>query len=212
MELKKYVGLKIKEMRLSKGMNQDDLAHLLGTTKQSVSRYETGERKADQDVLFKLSEVFNVCIDDFFPTVNHDEVVDSDEYIYFPTAISAGLPLEVDGITESSKIAVSEEFLGKWKNSKDIFFAHIHGESMNELMDDGSMIGIQPVSSTDELKNGDIVVYSVHGDYSIKHYHRYGDVIVFKPNSTLEHEEHEYNINDDVKIHGKVVLSVNNYN
>src|SRR5699024_348564 len=160
--------------------------------------------------LVKLTKLFNVSSDYLLGlNIESDKV---DEYTYFPTAISAGLPLEVDGITESSKIAVSEEFLGKWRNSKDIFFAHIHGESMNELMDDGSMIGIQPVSSTDELKNGDIVVYSVHGDYSIKHYHRYGDVIVFKPNSTIEHEEHEYNINDDIKIHGKVVLSVSNYN
>lgn len=64
MSLQRYVGEKIKEFRLKRGMSQEELADLLGTTKQTVSRYETGERKANQDILFKLSEIFNVSIDE----------------------------------------------------------------------------------------------------------------------------------------------------
>ena len=74
MELNDYVGKKIKEVRLSRGMTQDDLAIKLDTTRQTVSRYETGDRKANQDVLFKLSEVFNVKIDEFFPNEDNDGV------------------------------------------------------------------------------------------------------------------------------------------
>src|SRR5690625_3068554 len=68
MELKRYIGIKIKEFREKRGMRQDGLADLLGTTKQTVSRYERGERQANQDILFQLSDIFNVSIDDFFPT------------------------------------------------------------------------------------------------------------------------------------------------
>lgn len=67
MDLKKFIGEKIKEFRTKRDMTQDELAVLLGTTKQTVSRYEKGDRQANQDVLFQLSNVFNVSIDEFFP-------------------------------------------------------------------------------------------------------------------------------------------------
>lgn len=67
MDLAKYVGNRIKQLRESKNMTQDELASKLDTTRQSISRYETGERKANQDVLFELSEIFSVTLDDFFP-------------------------------------------------------------------------------------------------------------------------------------------------
>ncbi|WP_438835644.1 S24 family peptidase [Streptococcus pluranimalium] len=67
MELKEYVGNQIKSFRKSKKMTQSELAKLLDTTKQTISRYEKGERKANQDMLFKLCDIFSVTIDDFFP-------------------------------------------------------------------------------------------------------------------------------------------------
>lgn len=73
MDLKQFVGSKIKEFRLSRGMNQEMLADLLDTTKQSVSRYESGERQANQDMLFLLADIFNKRVDDFFPSRDIDE-------------------------------------------------------------------------------------------------------------------------------------------
>lgn len=67
MDLAKYVGEQIKKFRERRNMTQDDLAEKLGTTRQSISRYEIGERKANQDILFALSDIFGVAVDDFFP-------------------------------------------------------------------------------------------------------------------------------------------------
>lgn len=67
-DLSVYVGNKIKLFRESRGMTQSDLADKLNTSRQSISRYEIGERKANQDILFELSEVLGVSISDFFPT------------------------------------------------------------------------------------------------------------------------------------------------
>lgn len=66
-ELTQYIGSRIKYYRKLNKMNQDELATVLNTTKQSISRYEKGIRKANQDILF----LFNVPIDDFFPST-HD--------------------------------------------------------------------------------------------------------------------------------------------
>lgn len=72
-KLSTYIGNKIKEFRKQHGMTQSHLADLLGTTRQSISRYEIGERKANQDILFKLSDIFNVSIDDFFPEAKEEK-------------------------------------------------------------------------------------------------------------------------------------------
>ena len=80
MDLKKYIGNQIKTFRKSAGFTQDELAKRLNTTKQTISRYEKGDRKANQDMLFELCDIFGVSIDDFFPSQN--------EAIQSPTASS----------------------------------------------------------------------------------------------------------------------------
>lgn len=79
MELKNYIGEKIKYLRKSAKMTQNDLAKILGTTKQTISRYEKGERKANQDILFTLCDVFNVSIDDFFPPISTKEAQETSQ-------------------------------------------------------------------------------------------------------------------------------------
>lgn len=80
MDLKKYIGNQIKTFRKSAGFTQDELAKRLNTTKQTISRYEKGDRKANQDMLFELCDIFGVSIDDFFPSQN--------EALQSPTASS----------------------------------------------------------------------------------------------------------------------------
>lgn len=75
MELNQYVGNKIKQFRLEKKLTQTQLADLLDTTKQTISRYEKGDRKANQDVLFALSDLFEKTIDDFFPPISKETAV-----------------------------------------------------------------------------------------------------------------------------------------
>lgn len=70
MDLKKYIGNQIKTFRKSAGFTQDELAKRLNTTKQTISRYEKGDRKANQDMLFELCDIFGISIDDFFPSQN----------------------------------------------------------------------------------------------------------------------------------------------
>jgi len=69
-DLKKYIGTQIKTFRKSAGFTQDELAKRLNTTKQTISRYEKGDRKANQDMLFELCDILGVSIDDFFPSQN----------------------------------------------------------------------------------------------------------------------------------------------
>lgn len=79
MQLNKYIGNQIKALRLKRGLTQDDLAEKLNTTRQTISRYENGDRKANQDVLFELSKILNVSINDFFPEQDNRKDVKKDK-------------------------------------------------------------------------------------------------------------------------------------
>nr|MBO2495053.1 XRE family transcriptional regulator [Clostridia bacterium] len=57
------IGRKIKELRLKKGITQEELAKVLGVTTSMVGMYETGARKPSYEVLNKIARYFNVTTD-----------------------------------------------------------------------------------------------------------------------------------------------------
>ncbi|EME3581508.1 helix-turn-helix transcriptional regulator [Enterococcus faecium] len=68
MDLAKYAGIKIKELRKKNKITQSDLAKKIGIGKSAISNYESGYRMPKQDLLFKLANFFNESVDIFFPT------------------------------------------------------------------------------------------------------------------------------------------------
>ncbi len=57
------LGNNIKDLRIKKGLTQEELGKMLNKTKNNISQYETGKREPDNNTLLKLSEIFNVSID-----------------------------------------------------------------------------------------------------------------------------------------------------
>ncbi len=56
-------GSRLKGLRVSKGLTQDQLALRLGVTKSIISAYESGTRYPSLEMLVKLSKSFNVSSD-----------------------------------------------------------------------------------------------------------------------------------------------------
>ena len=69
-ELAMYIGQKIKDYRLLNGMTQKDLATKINMGDTTIVNYEKGIRTPKKNTLFKIAEVFNVSIDDFFPPIS----------------------------------------------------------------------------------------------------------------------------------------------
>lgn len=57
------LGNKIKELRLKKNYTQEDLANILGTSIQSISRWENGVTYPDIALLPLIASTFNVTVD-----------------------------------------------------------------------------------------------------------------------------------------------------
>ena len=54
---------RIRELRKNMNLSQENLAAILGTTQQAVSRMEIGAYDIPTDLLIKMSEMFNVTSD-----------------------------------------------------------------------------------------------------------------------------------------------------
>lgn len=66
-ELKKYIGAKIRELRRSRKMTQEELGHLIGIRNSAVSAVERGVNSFDANTLFTIAKIFDVKVDDLFP-------------------------------------------------------------------------------------------------------------------------------------------------
>lgn len=86
MDINKFIGSKIREFRERKSVTQEELAEFLNTTPQTISRYEIGDRKANNDILFKLADFFKISINDFFPPTTYS----NKEQLYIKTIYDDG--------------------------------------------------------------------------------------------------------------------------
>ena len=56
---------KLKEMRLAKGLTQEEVAEKLGISQEVVSQYETGKRSIKLDLAKRFAELYECNVDDF---------------------------------------------------------------------------------------------------------------------------------------------------
>lgn len=210
----KNLGKNIQKLRKSRGLTQKQLADRLDINDAStISQWERGVNSPYGRHLVKLSKLFRVSSDDLLG-ISHDKK-EAHKYSYFPAAISAGVPIEVEGITQNDveKISVSDYVLGKWAGHEDVYFTRVSGDSMNKTIEDESLIAVKPVSSIDEVKNGDIVVYSSAHEYGVKYFYndKRNERYVFRPHShdrIFADDIYYYNDTKSLKIHGKVIAYI----
>ena len=53
----------LRQLRLNSGMTQEQVAEMIGVTRQALSSYESGRTRPDIDMLLRLSEVYGTDID-----------------------------------------------------------------------------------------------------------------------------------------------------
>ncbi len=103
MELVQHVGQRLRELRTGfaggRGLSQEDLAAEIGTTANTISRWETGTYKPSLDDLDKLSRFFGISVLEFFPK---EEVVQD---VQVAALLRAAKDLPKEDIEELRKYA-----------------------------------------------------------------------------------------------------------
>ncbi|MDT2771598.1 XRE family transcriptional regulator [Enterococcus pseudoavium] len=218
-ELAQYIGNKIKEMRISQGKTQEDLALLLNTTKQSIGRYENGSRRANQDLLFELADIFDCSINDFFPPI---ETTASIESIYNQldqprkTKVYNFAEYQLREQNKKPKLFITirgyvSAGTGEWLEDEIVdevsyegvipehdFAVKVNGDSMLPLFEDGQVIFIK---GTSDVRDGQIIVCQVNNEAFVKKLS--GNKLV---SLNKKYEDISISDTDDFKIYGVVVL------
>ena len=158
MNINKYVGEKIKYFRNKRNITQDELAEKLGITYQSVSRYETGERKTNNDLLYKISSILNISINDLFPPIDNAEFVDIGfgDSVRIPVLgyIKAGLPIEAQ-----EDIIDYIDIPRQWtKGGKEFYALKISGNSMTPKYQDGEIVIFEKTKDYERCNRQDCAV------------------------------------------------------
>lgn len=60
------IGNKLKELRISEGLTQQELSVRLGISRVNYTKYETDKVRPDYETLIKLADFYNVSLDEIF--------------------------------------------------------------------------------------------------------------------------------------------------
>lgn len=154
-----YIAAKIKEFRENRNITQQELAEALNTTQQSIARYESGERKTDQNVLFALADYFKISINDFFPPLNFDnaKIIEmSNDCVQIPVlgTIRAGIAIEAqEDIIEYVDIPKS------WlRGGRKFYGLKISGDSMYPKYNENDIVIFENTNDYQIANNKDCAV------------------------------------------------------
>ena len=205
------LGLRILERRKEINMSQDELARILGyKSRSSINKIEKGRNDIPQSKLEKIAIALSTT-QAHLMGFNDRNAIKFSSYIYIPDRISAGALENINAINDLPQIDMPDAILGKYAHDKDIVFMTVNGESMNRVISNHSVIAVKTNVDRNSLSNGDIVIASNNGGYTVKRFinDERNQRIILRPDSTDESFSDiiiPYDIADDLRIFGKVVV------
>ena len=171
----KTFGTKLREIRVMRDLSQDEMAALLGTTKQVISRYETEQRtpKLDtvQEYALKLGVPLLYLVDNSIESLDTvqthrpapaADLISDEESVAFRVvgAIAAGYDHEpLYDYTDDVQVYPRTALRGRPK--EDYFVLRVTGRSMEPMIFDGDSVLIQRCDAVDQ---GTISVVLYNGD------------------------------------------------
>lgn len=200
-------GYKIAEARIAKGWSQQELADKMGTTQQTIQRYEAGARDIKSSVLIKLSSVLGVTISYLLGMENAN--IPFGGFIETPLygAIAAGTPIEMLPVEDTQPVPskVHEKF-------PNAFLLKVEGESMNRVLPNGCYALVDPCDSVE--RDNDPYAVCVNGyDATIKRVRQLANGFQLIPDSDdPTYTPKTYNYNEEgteqITVIGRVVYYV----
>lgn len=61
------IGIKLNQLRKLSGMTQEQFAEKLNVSRQTISKWETGNTSPDLESIVRVCKIFHVSLDDLFP-------------------------------------------------------------------------------------------------------------------------------------------------
>lgn len=179
---------KIRQLRIAKGLSQEELGELVGVKKAAINKYETGRVvNIKRSVLQKLGDVLGVSPADL---LDDEEKPSGSTRINIYGSIPAGIPIEAI----SDVIGWEDISPSMLDGGKEYFGLRVKGDSMEPKYLDGDIIIVQKQPF---CESGDDCVVYVNGyDATLKKVIKKRDCIVIQP-LNMKYEPKVYDYNDE---------------
>ena len=155
------IGAKIKQLRISCGMTQEQLGNELSVSAQAVSKWESGTTMPDIQLLPEISVLFGVTIDELFSVTDEskmDRIANMIDNVHFIT---------------DKDFAESENFLKekskdeKKKARASLILAELYSKRIEEYRELASELGRNALLlNPDEKRAHNVIFDADNGPYS----------------------------------------------
>ena len=193
---------RLKELRLSHGYLQKDIAKVISKTVQAYSLYELGKREPDNETLLSLSKFYEVSID--YIMNNPAGIKTKGVKIPVLGRIIAGVPLEaIENIEGYEEITPELALKGEY------FALKVKGRSMEPMLYENDIVIVR---KQEDVESGETAIVLVNGcDATIKKVRKQDNGITLVAYNAAVYEPHFYSKEEietlPVTIIGKVVES-----
>ena len=208
------IGERLKALRLKAGLTQEEVGQHAHISKQTLYKYENGiVTNIPSDKIELLATIYNVTppyLMGWDEPAKHKSLPSS-AYRYVPASVAAGSLTTIEGLTDLPLVTVPDCMLGRYARNKNIILMPVSGESMNNIIHNGAIIAVLTQVELPQIKNGDIVVVSNNGDYTVKRFFndKEHQEFIFRPDSSdMSYRDivFSYDNCEDLQLVGKVVM------
>lgn len=224
MDTKDNISNNLMRLLNDNNMTRTDLAKILNVSESTVGKWILKKSVPRMGIIEDIADYFNVNKSDIleykYPPSTTDYksiVVESGyEYKYFPVSVSAGALENIDGQLDYTPMVLPDEMLGKYARNKNIIILKVNGESMNNIIPNGSYIVVDTSKKhASDIKDRDIVVIAENGLYTVKRYINdpSNERFIFKPDSsddTYLPIEISYSRASEIELIGRVIKYIVN--
>lgn len=150
-------GNVLKNLRMSKGLSQEELSNKFGVSTSTIGMYETNKREPNFDLLKEFANFFNVSTDYLLEQIKKDDLDSEIKQIPLLGKIQAGEPTTmfldiIDYIDIPADMA---------RGNKELFALKTTGKSMEPNFIEGDILIFE---KTENCENGQFCAVAVNGD------------------------------------------------
>ena len=170
------VGGRIKQIRLARGISQNQLAKIAGISQAGLSAIESTTKSPSVDTLGRIAEALDIPLARLLDSDYSGTPTSSGVQIPVLGSVQAGLP-----ISAVQDILDYEEITPELAATGEFFALRIKGKSMEPRMMEGDVVIIR---QQDDADTGDTVVVLVNGDdATVKRLRKRPEGIMLVPNN-----------------------------
>lgn len=179
-----HFGNRIKSLRLSRSMTQEQLAQKLGVSAQAVSKWESGTNMPDIQMLPDLSIIFGVTIDDLFAMTDEHRMERIENMLYDVQFLS------YDEFLQHEKYL--KELQSKPKHSAEagLLLAMLYNKRANEYHELAKPLARTALQQIPGRKDAHNAIFDAeHGPYQDWNFVNHSELITFYKSVTAQHPE-----------------------